>query len=102
MSLVISIAVMQSDEIASLGYGKAVLEPTTVCTADILFDIASASEFLIAACVGLLVNNNENYPEVQYDAIMSTLLPGDFIIPGAGYTEGVTVEDIVSRSGMPS
>lgn len=99
----LSITVMQNDEIASLGYGKTVLELTTVYTADTLFDIVSSSGFLTVACVRLLVNDNENYPEMQYDAIMSTLLPGDFVIPGTGYTEGVTLEDILSyRSGMPS
>jgi hypothetical protein len=32
---------------------------------------------------------------MQYDAVMSTLLPEDFVMSGEGYTEGVTVEDIL-------
>ena len=32
---------------------------------------------------------------------MSKLLPGDFVMPGEGYTETVTVEDVLShRTGM--
>lgn len=33
---------------------------------------------------------------------MSNLLPGDFVTSEAGYTESITVEDILSyRSGIP-
>jgi CubicO group peptidase (beta-lactamase class C family) len=99
----LAIALVQNNKIASAGYGKATLEPPTPCTADTLFDIASSAKSLTAASVGLLVNDNENYPEVQYDTVMSKLLPDDFVMPGVGYTEGVTVEDILShRTGMPA
>jgi CubicO group peptidase (beta-lactamase class C family) len=82
-------------------YGKASLYPPTPCTADTLFDIASCSKSLTAASLGLLVNDDQEYPEVQFEATMSSLLPDDFVISGGGYTEGVTVEDILShRSGM--
>jgi CubicO group peptidase (beta-lactamase class C family) len=97
----LAIAIVQNDQVASAGYGKASFEPPMPCTADTLFDIASSAKSLTAASVGLLVDDNENYPEMQYDAIMSSLLPDDFVMPGAGYTEGVTVEDILShRTGM--
>ncbi|KAF2176825.1 beta-lactamase/transpeptidase-like protein [Zopfia rhizophila CBS 207.26] len=77
------------------------VEPPKLCTADTLFDIASCSKSLTAASVALLVDDNENYPEVQYDTIMSNLLPDDFVMPDVGYTEGVTVQDILShRTGM--
>jgi CubicO group peptidase (beta-lactamase class C family) len=98
----IAIAIVQNETIASAGYGKASLDPSAPCTADTLFDIASASKSLTAASVGLLVHDNEKYPDVQYEAIVSRLLPGDFVMPGTGYTESVTVEDLLShRTGMP-
>ncbi|KAI1415074.1 beta-lactamase family protein [Hypoxylon sp. FL1857] len=97
----LSVAIIQDDEIASAGYGHACLESSKPCTADALFDIASCSKSMTAASVGLLVEDNEKYPEVQYEAIMSHLLPEDFVMPSAEYTDGVTVDDVVShRTGM--
>lgn len=90
-----------SYEVASAGYGYADVESSKPCTADTLFDIASSSKSLTAAAVALLIDDDEKYPEVQYEAIMSRLLPDDFVMPSAEYTESVTVEDILShRSGM--
>jgi CubicO group peptidase (beta-lactamase class C family) len=97
----LAIAIVQNEMISSAGYGKASLYPPTPCTADTLFDIASCSKSLTAASLGLLVNDDEEYPDVQFEATMSSLLPDDFVMSGRGYTEGVTVEDILShRSGM--
>lgn len=49
----------------------------------------------------IAVDDDEKYPEVQYEAIMSSLLPEDFVMSEEGYTENVTVEDILShRTGM--
>lgn len=98
----VPIAIVQNETIASIGYGKLLFEPLVLCIADTLFNIASASKSLTAASVGLLIDDNKYYPEVQYDATMSNLLPGDFVTSEAGYTESITVEDILShRSGIP-
>lgn len=98
----LAIAIIHNDQIASAGYGHASLDPEIPCTADTMFDIASSAKSLTAAAVGLLVDDNDMFPDIQYDAVMSTLLPEDFVMSGEGYTEGVTVEDILShRSGMP-
>ncbi len=98
----LAVAVIQGDRTFSAGYGLASLDPPKPCTADTLFDIASSSKSMTAASVGLLVRDNDRYPDVQYEATMSSLLPGDFVMPGQGYTEGVTVEDVLShRTGMP-
>ncbi|KAL1845512.1 hypothetical protein Plec18167_008566 [Paecilomyces lecythidis] len=99
----LAIAIVQNETIASAGYGKASLDPSKPCTPDTLFDTASVGKSLTGASVGLLVNDNERYPEVQYEATMSSLLPDDFVMSGEGYTEGVTVEDILShRTGLPA
>jgi CubicO group peptidase (beta-lactamase class C family) len=97
----VAIAAVQDEEVASAGYGHACLETSTPCTGSTLFDIASSAKSLTAAAVGILVADNDKYPEVQYEAAMSSLLPDDFVMQGVGYTEGVTVEDVLShRTGM--
>ncbi|KAJ8109266.1 hypothetical protein ONZ43_g6180 [Nemania bipapillata] len=97
----LAVAIIEGDRTFSAGYGLASLDPPKPCTPDTLFDIASSSKSMTAAAVGLLVRDNDKHPDVQYDAIVSNLLPGDFVMPGQGYTEGVTVEDILShRTGM--
>lgn len=98
----LAIAIVHNETVTSAGFGYASLEPLKECTADTLFDIASASKSLTAASVGLLVKD-ENHPEVQYEATMSSLLPGDFIMPTKEQTDGVTIDDVLGhRTGMPS
>jgi CubicO group peptidase (beta-lactamase class C family) len=97
----LAMAIVHKNKIDSIGFGKACLDPSRPCTAETLFDVASLAKSLTAASIGLLVADDENYPEVRYETVMSSLLPEDFVMPGTGYTEGVTVEDILShRSGM--
>lgn len=96
----LALAVAQGNEVASAGFGKATLDPPRDCTADTLFDVASASKSLTAASVALLVSDDVNYPDVKYDAPMAALLPDDFVMPGNDHND-VTVEDILShRTGM--
>ncbi|KAI9694462.1 MAG: hypothetical protein M1822_000078 [Bathelium mastoideum] len=98
----LAVAVVQNDTTTSKGFGKASLDPPRPCTSGTLFDIASSSKSLTAASVALLVADNEKYPRVQWDAKMSSLLPDDFVMSGEGYTENVTVEDVLShRTGLP-
>ncbi|KAF3926530.1 Beta-lactamase [Arthrobotrys entomopaga] len=97
----LAIAIVQNGQISSAAYGKASLEPPVQCTTSTIFDIASCSKSLTAASVALLVADNENYPEVQYDTPMCSLLPEDFQMQDVVYTEGITIEDILShRTGM--
>lgn len=99
----VSIATFRNGQTESRALGKASLDPEVPMTPDTLLDIASASKSITAAAVALLVADDEKYPQVQWDAKMSDLLPDDFIMSGTGYTEDVTVEDILShRSGLPS
>ncbi|KAI0169924.1 beta-lactamase family protein [Hypoxylon sp. FL1284] len=96
-----AVAVVKNDKTASTAFGHASLDPPVPFTTDTLFDIASCSKSMTAAAVGLLVEDDERYPEVQYEATMSSLLPDDFVMPSAEHTNGVTVDDILShRSGM--
>jgi CubicO group peptidase (beta-lactamase class C family) len=98
----LAIAIVQNDIIDSNGFGLATLDPPTNVTADTPFDIASSSKSLTAASVGLLVTDDIKHPKLHWDTPMSYLLPEDFVMSGDGYTEQVTVEDILShRSGFP-
>ena len=98
----LAVAIMQDQHIASRGYGKASLESEKPVTADTLFDIASSSKSLTAGSVALLVDDDNNYPQVKWDTKMSSLLPDDFVMSEDSYTKDVTVEDILShRSGLP-
>lgn len=97
----LAIALIQNDEIASAGFGSASINPPKPCTADTLFDIASASKSLTGASVALLVEDDDKYPEVQYNGIMSEMLPGDFVLSERTYHEGVTLDDVLGhRTGM--
>lgn len=93
----LSVAMVKNNQVSSAGYGSASLDPPVPCTAETLFDVASCAKSLTAASIALLVEENEEYPEVQYDTLMSTLLPEDFVMSGSGFTEGVTVEDLLSH-----
>lgn len=75
-------------------------ETNTPSTGDTLFDIASCAKSLTAAAVALLVEDKD-YPDVQYEARMFDLLPDDFVISEKSYTDGITVEDVLSpRTAM--
>ena len=98
----LAIAIIQNETVASKAFGRANLSFATPFTTDTLCDMASTSKSLTAASVALLIDDNIAYPDVQWDSTMSSLLPEDFILSGNGYTENVTVEDILShRSGLP-
>lgn len=97
----LAIAITHRERIESRAFGLARLDPPVPCTPDTLFDIASASKSMTAASVALLVEDDDKYPEVKYDAIVSEVLPGDFVMPTEDLTRQVTVDDILShRTGM--
>ena len=97
----LAIAIVQNSTVASKAFGQANLNHATPMTTNTLFDIASCSKSFTAASIALFVENDD-YPYVEWDSTMSSLLPDDFAYPGTDYTNNVTVEDILShRSGMP-
>jgi len=58
------------------------------------------TKVFVAAAMSLLVDD-ENYPQVQWNAPVSSILTDDFVLADDRYTEMVTVEDILShRSGF--
>lgn len=98
----LAVAIVHRDKVASLAFGKASMDPEVPFTTDTLFDMASCSKSLTAASVALLLSDEEQFPNLQYETPVSKLLPEDFVLPKQSYTDDVTVEDILShRSGMP-
>ncbi|KAH8705639.1 beta-lactamase family protein [Talaromyces proteolyticus] len=99
----LAVAIVQNGSVSSTGFGNASLSPLEPCTADTVFDIASSSKSFTAGSVAMLIDDNENFPEVQYESTMSSLLPDDFVMSDTEYTRNVTLADVVShRSGLPS
>jgi CubicO group peptidase (beta-lactamase class C family) len=95
----LSISICQNDTIESNAFGVSSRESQKPATAnDTLYDIASSSKSLTAASVALLVEDNENFPEVQWTTPLHELLPEDFLMPTAELTKRVTVEDVLSHS----
>nr|XP_023908629.1 uncharacterized protein LOC112020302 [Quercus suber]POF15602.1 protein flp [Quercus suber] len=96
----IAIATTHDRAVASKGFGYMDVNSERHCTPDTLFDIASSSKSLTAASVALLVED-EAHPAIQWNAKMSQLLPGHFVISQDSYTDDITLEDILShRSGV--
>lgn len=97
----LSISICRNETITSTGFGVLSRESQEAATADTLYDIASSSKSLTAASVALLVEDNENFPEVQWTTPLHDLLPEDFVMPTPELTKRVTVEDVLShRTGM--
>jgi CubicO group peptidase (beta-lactamase class C family) len=97
----LSIAIIHGDNVKSIAFGLSSVQDQTPCTVDTLFDIASSSKSLTGVAIALLVDD-EKFPQVQYDAIMSELLPDDFVLSDDSYTKIVTIDDLLGhRTGMP-
>jgi CubicO group peptidase (beta-lactamase class C family) len=94
----LTIAVTHDNKESAAAFGFADVRAKAKCEVDHIFDIASSSKSMTAAAVALLVRD-ERHPDVRFEAKMTDLLPGDFVMP-KGY-EDVTLEDIIAhRSGM--
>jgi CubicO group peptidase (beta-lactamase class C family) len=52
--------------------------------------------------MALLVDDNENFPQIQWDSLVHQLIPDDFVLADSYATNHVTIEDILShRTGLP-
>ncbi|KAF4627692.1 hypothetical protein G7Y89_g10462 [Cudoniella acicularis] len=55
-----------------------------------------------AAAISFLVDDDEKFPDIQWDTPVSKIIREDFVLADPWYTENVTLEDILShRSGLP-
>jgi CubicO group peptidase (beta-lactamase class C family) len=66
------------------------------------FAVGSTTKAFAAAGVSFLVDNNEEYPHIQWDTPVHSIIPDDFVLQDDWYTTHVTIEDALShRSGLP-
>lgn len=97
----IGLSVSQGDAVTSTGVGVMSRVSQKPSTADTLYDIASCSKSLTAASVALLVEDDDNYPEVQWETPLRELLPEDFVMPTRDLDRQTTITDVLShRTGM--
>lgn len=50
-----------------------------------------------ATCVALLVEDDEDRPEVHWDTPLHDLLPEDFVMPTPELNDNITIVDVLSR-----
>ncbi|OJJ44925.1 hypothetical protein ASPZODRAFT_134350 [Penicilliopsis zonata CBS 506.65] len=97
----LSIAVVDGDQTWAKGYGMATL-PSTRVTPSTLFYAGSTTKAFTAAIMAMLVEDNDGYPQVQWDTPISQLIRDDFVLATEYATQQVTVEDALShRTGLP-
>ncbi|MCJ1430887.1 hypothetical protein MMC27_000237, partial [Xylographa pallens] len=83
------------------GYGFARL-PDEPVTPETLFFTGSTTKAFTAAAMSLLVDDNENYTNVQWTTPISELIREDFVLADEYLTRHVTLQDALShRTGMP-
>ncbi|KAJ9300888.1 hypothetical protein DTO271G3_2052 [Paecilomyces variotii] len=98
----VGIAVVRDNEIFSKGYGLSDIGASKRVTEHTLFFAGSTSKAHTAAAISLLIDDNVNYPEIQWDTTIHSLLPADFGLSDTWSTAHTTIVDMLShRSGLP-
>ncbi|KAL1966586.1 hypothetical protein VTN77DRAFT_3997 [Rasamsonia byssochlamydoides] len=98
----LSIAVVHGNETFLKGYGVSDLSTGSPVTEDMHFIGGSTTKAFTAAAISLLVDDNENFPEIQWDTPIHRIIPEDFVLNDDWYTTHVTIADALShRSGIP-
>jgi len=76
--------------------------PSTPVTPSTLFYAGSTTKAFTAATLSLLVDDNDEYSQVQWETPISQLIRDDFVLEDDYYTNHITIEDALShRTGMP-
>ena len=71
-------------------------------TPSTLFYAGSTTKAFTAAIMSFLVDDNDKYPQVQWDTPINQLLRDDFVLENVYATNHTTIEDALShRSGLP-
>ncbi|KAE8450774.1 hypothetical protein EG329_005687 [Mollisiaceae sp. DMI_Dod_QoI] len=97
----VSVAVVDGETTYAKGYGIASI-PDVPMTPSTLVYAGSTTKAFTAAVMSLLVEDNENYPHIQWDTPIHQLLHDDFVLENEYATNHTTIEDALShRSGLP-
>ncbi|KAK2861309.1 hypothetical protein FQN49_004336 [Arthroderma sp. PD_2] len=98
----LAISFINGSEVVTKGYGVSDLSTSRPVSEHTLFFGGSTTKAFTAALISLLVDDNENFPDVQWEAPVHNIIPNDFILNDPWFTTQVTIEDMLShRSGMP-
>ncbi|MCJ1479646.1 hypothetical protein MMC13_008332 [Lambiella insularis] len=96
----LAIAILNGSSTFARGYGMASAKQPV--TPETLFLTGSTTKAFTAAAVSLLVDDNENHPDVQWTTPMCELIGDDFVLADDYLTRHVTLQDALShRTGMP-
>ncbi|KAL2826393.1 penicillin-binding protein [Aspergillus cavernicola] len=98
----ISVAVVDGATTWTEGYGMADESSATKVEANTLFYGGSTTKAFTAAILSILVEDNDQYPQIHWDTPVGELLRDDFVLDHTWTTANITIEDILShRTGMP-
>jgi CubicO group peptidase (beta-lactamase class C family) len=76
--------------------------PDTPVDASTLFMVGSTTKAFTAAAMSFLVDDNDHYPDIQWDTPVSKIIRDDFVLEEDYFTTHVTIEDTLThRAGMP-
>ncbi|KAJ5709414.1 hypothetical protein N7493_010748 [Penicillium malachiteum] len=78
------------------GYGVSDIDISQLVSEDTLFLAGSTTKAFTAAAISLLVDDNQNYPNIQWDTPVHSIIPNDFSMIDPWYTDHVTLTDILS------
>lgn len=96
----LSISIINNGTTFAKGYGLSNIATSTPVTPNTLFFAGSTTKAHTAAALSLLVDD-DNYPHIQWDTPIHTLLP-EFALSDPLYTSQITLTDMLShRSGLP-
>ncbi|KAK4945659.1 hypothetical protein LTR10_015278 [Elasticomyces elasticus] len=94
----VSVATFDQHDITAKAFGLASLEPSTAATTETLYDIASTTKSITAACIGHLVGDGP----FTWTTPVASILGDDWALVDETATKITTLEDILChRSGMP-
>ncbi|KAE9377060.1 putative penicillin-binding protein [Stipitochalara longipes BDJ] len=97
----VAVGVVDGELEWSEGYGIATY-PDTKVTPSTLYYTGSTTKAFTAAAMSLLVDDNANYSNVQWNTPIVQLIPDDFMLSDEWATNHITIEDALShRTGLP-
>ncbi|KAJ6021712.1 penicillin-binding protein [Penicillium herquei] len=98
----LAISVVQHENVFFRGYGVSDIDTLQPVSEHTLFLTGSTTKAFTAAAISLLVDDSQNYPNIQWDTPVHSIIANDFSMIDPWYTDHVTLRDILShRSGLP-
>ncbi|KAJ5628008.1 Beta-lactamase-like protein [Penicillium lividum] len=89
-------------ETFSKGYGISDSLSSQPVTEHTLFFGGSTTKAFTSAAISLLVDDDVNFPGIQWDTPVHNILPVDFVLSDPWSTSEITIVDILShRTGLP-